>query len=36
MGEELIFAISITYGFVMFVVGYIFGHNDAKNENKYG
>lgn len=32
MGEELIFAISVTYGFVMFVVGYMIGYNDAKNE----
>jgi hypothetical protein len=32
MGEELIFAISVTYGFVMFIVGYIFGYKDAKNE----
>lgn len=36
MDKELIFAISVTYGFVMFVVGYMFGHSDAKNENKYG
>lgn len=35
MGEKLIFAISITYGFVMFVVGYMFGHKDADNENKH-
>lgn len=32
MDEELIFAISVTYGFVMFVVGYVFGHKDAENE----
>ena len=32
MGEKLIFAISIIYGFVMFVVGYVFGHKDAKDE----
>jgi hypothetical protein len=32
MGEELIFAISVTYGFVMFVIGYTFGYKDAKNE----
>lgn len=32
MGEELIFAISVIYGFAMFVIGYCIGHKDAKDE----
>lgn len=30
--QEIIFAISVIYGFVMFVVGYYTGHRDAEDE----
>lgn len=34
--QEVIGILAVIYGFCMFCVGYIIGHADGKDENKYG